>query len=59
VLDVEAGSTTGAVTELAGQRDMTLNVAANAGSSASVVITKAETHQLTTLDVGGGHVRRP
>ncbi|HVN02281.1 MAG TPA: autotransporter outer membrane beta-barrel domain-containing protein [Caulobacteraceae bacterium] len=52
--DIEAGTTKGAVSELAGQRDMTVSVAANAGSTASVDITKAETHQVTSLIVGSG-----
>lgn len=52
--DIQSGSTSGAVTELAGQRDMTFNVATTAGSTAAVNITKAETHQVTTLAVGSG-----
>jgi hypothetical protein len=52
--DIEAGSTKGAVSELAGQRNMTINVAAAAGSTATVDITKAETHQVTSLNVGAG-----
>jgi hypothetical protein len=56
VMDIEAGTTTGAVTELAGQRDLTLNVAANAGTTATVDITKAEGHQVTSLNVGSGGI---
>ena len=54
--DIQAGTTTGAVTELAGQRDLALSVATDAGSTAKVDITKAETHQVTTLAVGAGGV---
>jgi hypothetical protein len=53
-LDVEAGSTTGAVTELPGQRNFVLTVAGQPGSTAAVDITKAETHQVTSLNVGAG-----
>ncbi len=52
--DIQSGTTAGAVTELAGQRDMAFNVATTAGSTASVNITKAEGHQVTTLAVGAG-----
>ncbi len=52
--DIQAGTTKGAVTELAGQRDLTLSVATDAGSTASVDITKAEGHQVTSLAVGSG-----
>ncbi len=52
--DIQAGTTTGAVTEVAGERDLTLSVATDAGSTATVDITKAETHQVTTLAVGAG-----
>jgi hypothetical protein len=54
--NVQAGSTTGAVTELAGQRNLVVSVATNAGSSANVDITKAEGHQVTSLAVGSGGV---
>jgi hypothetical protein len=53
-LDIESGSTFGGVTEAAGERDLTLDVAANTGSTATVDITKAATHQLTSLNVGAG-----
>jgi hypothetical protein len=53
-LDVEAGSTAGAVSELAGQRNFALTVAGQPGSTAAVTITKAETHQVTSLTVGAG-----
>jgi hypothetical protein len=56
VLDIEAGSTLGAITELAGERNLALSVAADAGSTASVTITKAEGHQVTSLNVGAGGV---
>ncbi|HUZ11745.1 MAG TPA: autotransporter outer membrane beta-barrel domain-containing protein [Caulobacteraceae bacterium] len=55
-MDIEAGSTLGAVTELGGQRDFRLDVAATPGASASVDITRAETHQVTSLAVGAGGV---
>ena len=51
---IQAGSTSGSVTELAGQRDLALSVATTAGSTATVDITKAETHQVTSLAVGAG-----
>jgi hypothetical protein len=51
---IQAGSTSGSVTELAGQRDLALSVATDAGSSAKVDITKAEGHQVTSLAVGAG-----
>jgi hypothetical protein len=54
--DVEAGSTSGAITELSGQRDMTFSLATTAGSTGTVDITKAETHQVTSLAVGAGGV---
>jgi hypothetical protein len=50
VLNVEAGTVTGAVTELAGQTDLGLNI-----SGGGVLdVTKAETHQLSSLTVNGG-----
>ncbi len=52
--DIEAGTTVGGLTEQAGERNMTIAVAAGAGESASVDITKAETHQVTSLTVGAG-----
>ena len=52
--DIEAGTTIGAVTEQAGERNMTIAVAPGAGQSASVDITKAETHQVTSLTIGAG-----
>ena len=55
-LSIEAGTTSGGVTELAGQRDMTIDIAGIAGSTATVDITKAETHQVTSLNVGAGGV---
>ena len=53
-LSIQAGTTDGAVTELAGQRDLTITVATDADSTGSVTITKAETHQVTSLAVGAG-----
>lgn len=52
--DIEAGTTNGAVVEQAGQRQLTFNVAANPGATASVTVTAANTHQVTSLDVGAG-----
>ena len=56
VMDIESGSTAGAVSVQTGQRDFTLNVAANAGSTASVDITAAAAHQVTSLNVGSGGI---
>ena len=53
-LSIQAGTTDGAVTELTGQRDLTVAVGTTAGSTASVDITKAEGHQVTSLAVGAG-----
>jgi len=52
--NIQAGSTVGGLTELAGQRDLAINVATTAGSTATVDITKAEGHQVTSLAVGSG-----
>jgi hypothetical protein len=52
--NIQAGTTSGSVTELAGQRDLALSVATDAGSTATVDITKAEAHQVTSLAVGAG-----
>jgi len=53
-LDIESGSTFGGITEQKGQRDLTLTVAGEAGTTATVDITKAATHQVTSLIVGAG-----
>ncbi|MGH6970413.1 MAG: autotransporter outer membrane beta-barrel domain-containing protein, partial [Caulobacteraceae bacterium] len=55
-LDIEAGSMTGGIGEQAGQRDLALTVAGTAGSTATVDVTKAAAHQVTSLDVGSGGV---
>ena len=52
--DIETGSTVGALTEQAGERNMTIAIAPAAGESASVDITKAEGHQVTSLTIGAG-----
>jgi hypothetical protein len=52
--NIQAGSTSGAVSELAGERNMAISVATVAGSTATVDITRAETHQVTSLAVGAG-----
>lgn len=52
--DIEGGSTAGGLTEQAGQRDLTIAVAPKPGEIANVDITKAETHQVTSLNVGAG-----
>ncbi len=52
--DIETGSTTGGLTEQSGERNMTIAVAPAAGETATVDITKAETHQVTSLTVGAG-----
>ncbi|HEY1425275.1 MAG TPA: hypothetical protein VGF50_01260 [Caulobacteraceae bacterium] len=52
--DIEAGTTVGGLSEQAGERNLTIAVAPKAGEIASVDITKAETHQVTTLNVGAG-----
>ena len=52
--DIEAGTTNGAVVEQPGQRQLTFNVAADPGATASVTVTAANTHQVTSLDVGSG-----
>lgn len=54
VFDIEAGSTTGALTEQSNERNLTIAVAPTAGETATVDITKAETHQVTSLTVGAG-----
>ena len=54
VFDIETGSTIGGLTEQAGERNMTIAIAPTAGETASVQITKAETHQVTSLTVGAG-----
>ncbi|HEY1751970.1 MAG TPA: hypothetical protein VGG29_11945 [Caulobacteraceae bacterium] len=56
VVDVQDGTVVGGLTEIAGQRDLTLNVASAAGSTAVVAITKAEGHQVTSLNVGSGGI---
>jgi hypothetical protein len=56
VLDVQAGNVTGGVTEVAGNRFLTIDVATAAGSTADVDITKAETHQVTSINVGSGGI---
>jgi len=52
--NIQGGTTSGSVTEQTGQRDMALSVATDVGSTATVDITKAETHQVTSLAVGAG-----
>jgi len=52
--NIQAGATSGGLSELAGQRNLTLDVATTGGSTAKVDITKAEGHQVTTLAVGLG-----
>lgn len=52
--DIEAGTTVGGLTEQAGERNLTIAVAPTAGESATVDITKAASHQVTTLNVGAG-----
>src|SRR6185437_16078257 len=54
VVDIEAGTFSGGLTEQAGERNLTLSVAPVAGETATVGITKAETHQVTSLVVGAG-----
>ena len=54
VFDIETGSTVGGVTEQTGERNMTMSIAPTAGETATVDITKAETHQVTSLIVGAG-----
>jgi hypothetical protein len=54
VFDIETGTTLGGLTEQAGDRDMTIAIAPTAGETATVNITKAETHQVTSLVVGAG-----
>jgi hypothetical protein len=54
--DIEAGTTNGAIVEQPGQRQLTVNVAANPGTTASVTVTAANAHQVTSLDVGSGGV---
>ena len=62
-LNIQAGNVTGAVTEdTSGQpagstnRFLNITVATNAGSTADVDITTAETHQVTSLAVGSGGI---
>jgi hypothetical protein len=54
VFDIETGSTIGALTEKAGERNLTIAIAPAAGETAGVDITKAEGHQVTSLTVGAG-----
>ena len=54
VFDIETGTTIGGLTEQAGERNLMLSVAPVAGETATVDITKAETHQVTSLIVGAG-----
>jgi hypothetical protein len=56
LLDIQAGATLGGLTELAGQRDLTVDVATVAGSTATVDITAAQGHQVVALNVGAGGV---
>jgi hypothetical protein len=56
VLSVQAGSASGAVTEVTGNRFLNISVATTAGSSGNLAITTAETHQVTSLNVGSGGV---
>jgi hypothetical protein len=53
-LDIQSGLTLGGVSELAGQRNLTIDVATVTGSTAIVDITTAQAHQVTTLNVGAG-----
>jgi hypothetical protein len=50
LLNVEAGTVTGAVTELAGQTDLGINVS----GGGALDITQAQGHQISSLTVNGG-----
>jgi hypothetical protein len=54
--NIQSGTTTGGVTELSGQRDLAIAVATDPGSTATVDITKAEGHDVTSVAVGAGGV---
>jgi hypothetical protein len=56
VLNVQAGDVVGAVTEISGNRFLDISVATTPGSSGTLAITTAETHQVTSLDVGSGGI---
>ena len=57
MLDIQAGATLGGVSEAnSTQRDLAIFVATDAGTTATVDITTAQAHDITSLKVGAGGI---